>query len=169
MRLLISLLVIMLAACQEEIAIPEPVALTRDGEGFYCNMIVVDHPGPKAQVFEKDRAAPIWFTSVRDALAYDILPGEAQHVLAIYVHDMGQAKSWDRPQNNGIWIKAEGAFYVIESQKRGGMGARETIPFADRSAAENFTRQFGGRVVGYRDIPADYILGDVDEYDTAED
>ncbi|PHZ84328.1 nitrous oxide reductase accessory protein NosL [Paremcibacter congregatus] len=156
--------VLVLTACQEEIVAPDPVALTREAEGFYCNMIVIDHPGPKAQVFEKNRDRAIWFTSVRDALAYNILPGEAQHVLAIYVHDMGRADSWDRPNDDGIWMKASAAYYVIDSNRRGGMGARETIPFGDPRKAEAFTVEHGGRVVAFNDIPTDYLLGDSGEY-----
>jgi len=164
-RGLILALLLLLAACQEEIVAPEPVALTREAEGFYCNMIVVDHPGPKAQLYEKDRQGAIWFTSVRDALAYNMLPGEAQHVQAIYVHDMGRANSYEKPQNHGIWMRAEEAVYVIESHKRGGMGAKETVPFGQREAAEKFAAEFGGRVVAFNDIPRDYILGDQGEYD----
>jgi len=169
MRILLFLLIFTLTACQEEVKTPDPVPLTRAAEGFYCNMIVIDHPGPKAQVFEKGRDAAIWFTSVRDALAYDILPGEAQHVLAIYVHDMGRADSWDKPQDNGIWIRAKDAFYVIDSKKRGGMGAKETIPFGDRARAGEFVAKFGGRIVIYKEIPPDYILGDEGEYDAPND
>lgn len=156
--------VLVLTACQEEIVAPDPVALTREAEGFYCNMIVSDHPGPKAQVFEKNRDQAIWFTSVRDALAYNILPGEAQQVLAIYVHDMGLADSWDRPNDDGIWLKANAAHYVIDSNKRGGMGAKETIPFGDSKQAAAFAAEHGGRVVAFNDIPTDYLLGDSGEY-----
>ncbi|MBL4802909.1 MAG: nitrous oxide reductase accessory protein NosL [Emcibacter sp.] len=169
MRVFFSMMVLLLSGCQEEVQIPDPVQLTRDAEGFYCNMIVIDHPGPKAQVYEKDRDSAIWFTSVRDALAYNILPGEAQHVQVIYVHDMGQANNWDKPQVSGIWIKAREAFYVLESRKRGGMGARETIPFRDKASADDFSREFGGHVVAYADISRDYILGDENEYDDVED
>lgn len=168
MRFLLCM-VFLLVGCQEEVITPDPEQLTREAEGHYCNMIVSDHPGPKAQIFEKGNQQALWFTSVRDALAYNILPGEAQQVLAIYVHDMGLAKSWDKPQDHGIWIKAETAFYVIESDKRGGMGAKETIPFSNKTSANQFARNFGGRVVAYIDISPDYILGDTGEYDATED
>ena len=160
---LVAVALLALAGCREEIAAPDPVKLTRAAIGNYCNMIVVDHPGPKAQVFERDRSEPIWFSSVRDGFAYLALPGEAQDVAAIYVHDMGRAASWDRPPDDGIWIKAETAHYVIESDRRGGMGAQETVPFADRAAAEAFRKKHGGRVVAYKDIPRDYIVGDAND------
>jgi copper chaperone NosL len=127
-------------------------------------MIIVDHPGPKAQVFEVGRGEPVWFSSVRDALFYLKLPGEAQRVSAIYVHDMGRASSWEHPQDDGIWIKAAAAIYVIGSSRRGGMGARETVPFGQKSEAEKFARRFGGSVVAFDDIPTDNILGDTGDH-----
>lgn len=149
-----------LVACENEVEVPKPMELTRNSDGFYCHMIIVDHPGPKAQVFEKDRKDPLWFSSVRDAVAYMQLPGEAQNVLAFYVHDMGKAKSWKNPQSKGIWIDATKAVYVIGSIKRGGMGAKETVPFLDHQQAEKFAKKFGGSVVAYEKIPSNYILGD---------
>ncbi len=152
--------VAVLSGCGDKAVPPDPVALTREASGHYCQMIVVDHPGPKAQVFEVGRSEPVWFSSVRDALFYLRLPGEAQRVSATYVHDMGKASSWERPQDDGIWIEAAAALYVIGSSRRGGMGARETVPFGEKSEAETFARRFGGSVVAFDDIPTDYILGD---------
>ncbi|MCF8474619.1 MAG: nitrous oxide reductase accessory protein NosL [Emcibacter sp.] len=169
MRLIYSMIiivvVILMSGCEDEKPIPEPEQLTREATGFYCSMIVIDHNGPKAQIFEHNREGAIWFTSVRDALVYNMLPGEAQDVQIIYVSDMSQAKKWQIPQKNLIWIRAEDAFYVIESRKRGGMGAKETVPFGNRDSADNFAREFGGNVVSFMDIPREYILGDTGEYD----
>jgi len=152
--------VAILSGCGENAVQPDPVALTREASGHYCQMIIVDHPGPKAQVFEVGRSEPVWFSSVRDALFYLRLPGEAQRVSAIYVHDMGKASSWERPQDDGIWIEAASAVYVIGSSRRGGMGEREAVPFGEQDKAETFARRFGGSVVAFGDIPTDYFLSD---------
>ncbi|NIQ52250.1 MAG: hypothetical protein GWN85_01855, partial [Gemmatimonadetes bacterium] len=53
---------------------PLPVEITRDHIGYYCNMIVVDHVGPKGQVHIKGRADPVWFSSVRDTIVFTLLP-----------------------------------------------------------------------------------------------
>lgn len=151
---------VFLVGCKDKVEVPKPMELTRNSDGFYCHMIIVDHPGPKAQVFEKDRKAPLWFSSVRDAVAYMLLPGEAQNVSAFYVHDMGKATSWEKPQSKGIWINASNAVYVIGSSKRGGMGAKETVPFSDRKKAEAFAKKFGGNLVSFAKIPMDYVIGD---------
>lgn len=156
-----------LAGCTEEVATPEPLKLTRDAIGHYCNMIVADHPGPKAQIHEKDRPKPLWFSSVRDGLAYMTLPGEAQRVVAFYVHDMSRAENWERPPDDGIWIKASDAIYVIGSTRRGGMGARETVPFKSREDAETFAAKFGGQAVTYAEIPKPYIVGDDNDHTPA--
>ncbi len=152
---------ILLPACGEDRSaeMPEPRELTRAAIGHYCNMIVEDHPGPKGQIFLSDRADPIWFSSVRDTIAFTLLPEEAKNIAVIYVNDMGRA-SWTAPEA-GTWIDAKAAWYVVGSGRRGGMGAPETVPFAERSAAESFVAEHGGTVVVFADIPADAVLGEV--------
>lgn len=161
---LAAVILFTLAACEQASAPPEPRALTRAAVGHYCNMIVVDHSGPKAQVHESGQDEPLWFSSVRDGLAYLALPGEAQSVIATYVHDMGRTDNWDRPPDDGIWIKAQEAHYVIGSKRRGGMGAQEAVPFGTVDAAKAFIDKYGGRVVSFADIPRDYIVGDANDH-----
>ncbi len=136
---------------------PEARELTRDATGYYCNMIVADHRGPKGQVFLKHRDDPIWFSSARDTIAFTMLPGEPKDIAAIYVNDMARA-NWDSPEP-GTWIEARTAWYVIESSRVGGMGAPEAVPFSNRAAAAAFGTAWGGRVVAFDDIPAGYVVG----------
>lgn len=153
-----------LAGCNSDnVDIPGPVALTESATGVYCGMNLAEHPGPKAQVFEQGREAPLWFTAVRDALAYSRLPGEAQSISALYVHDMGQATSWENPQDDGIWVRAERAFYVVGSDQRGGMGMIEVVPFGTNEKAQQFAIQYGGKVVSYADVPSKYLFPDLDK------
>jgi len=154
--------VLLVASCDdaEEVAtVPPPQEPTREAIGHYCNMIVVDHSGPKGHIFLASRPEPIWFSSVRDTIAFTMLPEEADDIVAIYVNDMAQARNWDAPEP-GTWIAAETAVYVIGSDRRGGMGAPEAVPFGDRDAALAFIARHGGRVVGFAEIPEDAILGD---------
>ncbi|MEH6474827.1 MAG: nitrous oxide reductase accessory protein NosL [Sneathiella sp.] len=153
-----------LLGCNTEVAtLPAPEELTELAIGNYCGMVLTEHEGPKAQLFEKGNNTPLWFTAVRDALAYTRLPGEGQSVVAIYVHDMGKAKSWERPETDGIWILAADAYYVINSEKRGGMGMTEVVPFGDREKAIQFMSEFGGTVVSYLDVPTKNLFPDFDE------
>ena len=150
---------LLLGACEDaeqQAAKPAPQELTREAISHYCNMIVADHHGPKAQLFLKDSDVPIWFSSVRDAIAFTRLPDEPKSVAAIYVNDMARA-TWETPEP-GTWIEAEGAHYVIESDRRGGMGAREAVPFADMSAAEAFVAAHGGQIFAFAEVPEAYVL-----------
>ena len=150
---------VLLSACGEEAETavkPAPQELTRAATGYYCNMIVADHEGPKAQIFLNGAATPIWFSSVRDAVAFTLLPEEPKGIAAIYVNDMARA-DWAAP-GLGTWIEAETATYVIGSRMRGGMGAAEAVPFAKRAEAEAFVAAHGGRIVSLAEVPRDYIL-----------
>jgi copper chaperone NosL len=166
---LLAGVVLVLGACNEEVSAPQPAHLTRAAIGHYCNMIVADHPGPKIQIHENGKGEPKWFSSVRDGLAYLVLPGEAHKVTAVYVHDMGRAASWDEPQSQAIWIDANQAFFVIDSSMRGGMGAMEAVPFLERGQAEAFAAQHGGKVLTLTQIPHDYIVGDRSDHPAEPD
>ncbi len=163
---LIALGALALAGCWEEeiVAKPSAVELTREAAGHYCQMTVLDHHGPKAQIHLSGLSQPIWFTQIRDAVAFTLLPEETSEVTAFYVTDMTGA-SWDaQPQGN--WIPAEIALYVIESERRGGMGGPEAVPFGNRTAAEEFATRHGGRIVTFAEIPRDYVLSPVEVPDT---
>lgn len=147
----------------DQASMPTPETLTDMASGVYCGMTLVEHAGPKAQVFEKGRDKAMWFTAVRDALAYRLLPGEAQSIVTIYVHDMGQAVSWENPQNDGIWIQADGAFFVVGSRRRGGMGMQEVVPFGSALKAASFAEEYGGEVVALDDIPTKFLFPEMDD------
>ncbi len=165
---LVLALGLVLGGCGEEVAEvpPPPQPLTREVIGHYCGMIVADHEGPKAQIFVSGASAPVWFSSVRDAIAFTLLPEEPKHLAAIWVTDMGKASDWSHPENDQAWIDAKSAFYVLGSSVQGGMGQAEAVPFAGRAAAEAFAQLHGGRVVAFADIPQSYILGGPSEPST---
>lgn len=153
-----------LIACSEQnepLKMPGPVAMTEEAVGHYCQMSILEHTGPKAQIHLKNIAFPIWFSQVRDAVAFTRLPEETQEPVAIYVNDMGKAEDWDFPTDD-TWIDIQTAFFVINSDKIGGMGAPETIPFGSQETAIQFSAIHGGQVVRFNEIPDDYVLGPVD-------
>jgi copper chaperone NosL len=164
MRRLLALVIagaaLALAGCDNaEVAkAPPPAKLTRDATGHYCRMIVLDHKGPKGQIHIAGKKKPVWFSSVRDTVAFTMLPEEPKRITAIYVNDMTDTP-WDRPGPD-TWIDAKKALYVIGSSKRGGMGAAEAVPFKGEAAAKAFAAKFGGRVVAFDKIPRKYILGE---------
>ena len=156
-----TLLMLVLFACDN--SVPKqtytPQAVTRDDIGYYCNMIVEDHSGPKGQILLTGTEKAIWFTSARDAVAFNLLPDESKNIAAFFVTAMDEAE-WDHPEKqNSNWIDAQSALYVIESKQRGGMGQMEVIPFKLQQSASDFVQKHGGNIVSYVDIPRDYILG----------
>lgn len=158
-----AFMALLLAGCGEEEQVkPLPRELTREAVGNYCGMIVADHPGPKAQLFLKQRADPIWFASVRDAVVFTLLPEEPKDIAAIYVNDMGKATNWDSPEPDS-WIEARDAWFVVDSRRTGGMGAPETVPFSDQTAAQAFVAEYGGELVRFDGISPDYVLSPVGE------
>ena len=152
---------LLLAGCSQEAAhsvAPPPVALNSDAMGVFCGMNLLEQPGPKGQIITAGRIDPFWFSSVRDTVAFTLMPDQPRDIRAIYVSDMARAPSWQDPGATN-WVDARKAFFVIEGRKQGGMGAAEAVSFGHREAADAFAAANGGRVVTFAEIPRDYVLG----------
>lgn len=156
-KLIPLLLSFLLVACNKQTTIEMPPAqkLTRDANGYYCLMTVVNHSGPKGQIILSDNKV-LWFTSVRDTISFTLSPEEPKNIAAIYVNDMTDA-DWDNPGMDN-WINAHNAWYVLGSNRSGGMGAPEAIPFLTKEKAELFAGKQGGTVYSFSSIPKKYIL-----------
>jgi copper chaperone NosL len=158
----LALLAILLAAAcgeDETAAAPPPVALTQDAIGHYCGMALVEHDGPKGQILLRGSDRPVWFSSARDTIAFTMLSEESKAIRAVYVSDMAKAESWTQPGATN-WVEARSAHFVLGSDRRGGMGAEEAVPFSDKAAAERFSAEHGGRVLAFAEVPRDWTLGD---------
>lgn len=161
--ILIALLLLLLTACKEETAqVTDPVALTADAVGHFCQMNLLEHEGPKAQVHLQGLpGAPLFFSQVRDAVAYARLPEQTHVILAIWVNDMGaEGVTWAAP-GAANWIDAASAHYVVGSTQAGGMGAPELVPFASLDAAAGFAARHGGAVMGLTAIPDSAVIAPV--------
>jgi copper chaperone NosL len=154
-----------MAGCDRDTALsgaaPAAVALHAEATGHYCGMLLSAHEGPKGQIHLASRTQPVWFSSVRDTIAFTRLPEEPRDIAAVYVSDMARSQYYEQPDPNA-WVEARAAWFVVESEMRGGMGAPEAVPFSDAQAAEAFRARHGGRVVKLADIPDSYVLGPVD-------
>lgn len=160
MKRLVLISLLLLTACKEEVAqSTDPVALGPDTTGHFCQMNLTEHPGPKAQAhLDGLPGAPLFFSQVRDAIAYARLPERDHRILAIWVSDMGApGATWDNPGADN-WTEAASATYVMGSSLMGGMGAPDVIPFADPAKARSFAARFGGRVLSLDDIPDRAVL-----------
>ncbi|WP_300515221.1 nitrous oxide reductase accessory protein NosL [Aliiroseovarius sp.] len=157
MRKLVLVSVLLLAACKDDVVnLPDPVELTEEALGYYCQMALVEHDGPKGQAHLDGMPAPIFFSQVRDVIAYLHMPEQSHAVQVSYVQDMTGA-TWDAP---GAWMPTREALYVVGSDAVGGMGAAEFVPFSDKLAAEAFVRERGGRIMTFDEIRPEDVLGD---------
>lgn len=140
-------------------ALPSPLEPTRESVGHICGMAILEHPGPKGHIFVAGEGAPLWFSSVRDAFTYYFLDGATRKLLAFYVNDMAQG-TWEKPAP-GSWIQAEQALFVVESRRQGGMGGQELVPFRERTAAERFQKEHGGRILPFAEVTREMVLAPV--------
>ncbi|MCZ0963123.1 nitrous oxide reductase accessory protein NosL [Paracoccus benzoatiresistens] len=171
-RALVLAMILGLAACKQDLAQDTtPVELTAETLGHFCQMNLLEHPGPKAQIhLEGMPGTPLFFSQVRDAIAYARLPEQSHPILAMQVNDMGApGATWEDP-GRGNWIDADDAFFVLGSAREGGMGAPEAVPFGTEGPARAFAAQEGGTVMRLSQIPDDLVLTPRDAApDPAED
>ena len=153
---------LLLSACKEEAQDVSAVPLTEESVGHYCQMQLLEHDGPKAQVHMKGYPGkPLYFSQVRDAVAYSRLPEQEGVILAIWVNDMGApGATWTQP-GAANWIDAKTAHYVVGSTVEGGMGAPELVPFADLDGATAFATENGGAVMSLTAIPDRAVIAPV--------
>ncbi len=162
-HLLIPFALLAVTACKEEVAQDiAPLPLSSDAIGHFCQMDLLEHDGPKAQAHLAGLpATPLFFSQVRDAVAYQRLPEQSHEILAIWVSDMGaDHATWSAPGKTN-WIRAKDAVFVVGAQVTGGMGAPEIVPFSDPQQALAFVDANGGRVMRLEDIPDDAVLAPV--------
>ncbi len=136
---------------------PTARPITEDSVGYFCSMDLLEHEGPKGQIFVRGQADPLWFSTIRQTLAYTLLPDSPKGLDAIYVTDMGKASDLRHPGPD-TWIDARSAVYVTHSRQVGGMGSEDPLPFGKLEDAKAFAAIHGGQVLAYKDIPEDYIL-----------
>ncbi|MDD7972305.1 nitrous oxide reductase accessory protein NosL [Roseinatronobacter alkalisoli] len=157
--LFLSVALLALGGCREDgtAVLPAPVTMTAEAVGHFCQMEMLEHPGPKAQVFLDGLPYPLFFSQVRDAIAYDRMPEQSHMITAIYVSDMGApGATWEDPGADN-WILADVAHYVAGSDRAGGMETPELVPFATLTAAQDFVTQHGGAIL-HRDAIADDLV-----------
>ncbi len=145
-------LVALVSGCEKEpLPIPDAKNIAGEEIGYFCRMLVINHRGPKGQVHLRNTEKPLWFTSVRDTIAFTLMPGEPKSISAIYVNDMEQM-SLDSLEPSSHWLNAKNAWFVIDSDAIGGMGMPELVPFASETAANHFRAQHGGQLIRLADI-----------------
>lgn len=127
----------------------QAVAIEHGDECHLCGMIIENFPGPKGELYEQGESAPRKFCSTRDLFAYLLDPERSHRIEQVYVHDMALTP-WEHPGNDAF-VDARQAWYVVGSERRGGMGPT-LASFAQREHAERFTQLYGGQLYRFEQI-----------------
>lgn len=147
---LLAAAIVLLAACSsgEQAPLPVPREPDENSIGYFCNMSLPEHEGPRGQAFMKDREAPYWFASVGEAFVFlETAPFQPRDLIVLYVSDMSKG-TWEHPAP-GAWIDIRDAIFVIGSSRTAAMGGKEAVPFPSKEAAEAFVKLHGGEVVDF--------------------
>lgn len=146
--------VLTLAGCGEEVK-PNPQEITA---GTFCaldGMLLLDYPGPKAQI-HYDQGPPDFFCDTMEMFAIYLEPEQKKRVVAIYTQDMGKA-DWTRPQ--GHWFDAKIGFYVTGSKRAGSMGPT-LASFAREEDAKAFVDRYGGQILRFDQVTSETVVLD---------
>ncbi len=117
----------------------------------FDGMLLSDYPGPKAQVFYADAAAPVFFCDTVEMFSALLRPEQVRAVRAVFTQDMARA-DWQEPR--GHWFDARKGFYVIGSKRHGSMGPT-FASFAAQADAGKFAAEFGGKVHAFAEVTPD--------------
>lgn len=142
----------MLVACSGPEPVPVAQELTREAACALDGMLLMDYPGPKAQI-HYDQGPPDFFCDTVEMFAIHLRPEQQKRVRALYTQDMGKA-DWHAPRDH--WIDARSAFYVVGSRRTGSMGP--TIgSFAREADARAFVTRYGGRVLRFAEVTPEMV------------
>lgn len=144
-------LCVALAACSQTAQAPT-TALNMNKETACAldGMLLLDFPGPKAQIHYAQGPADFFCDTVEMFSIY-LRPEQQKRVTALYVQDMGRA-DWDHPIAD--WIDAKTAYYVQGSKLRGSMGPT-FVSFAEEAKAKVFMEKHGGKLYRFHEITPD--------------
>ena len=144
-----------LNACDQKEPVVQPMSLKQGASCSLDGMLLMDYPGPKAQI-HYDIGEPDFFCDTMEMFSIYLRPEQQKRIRAIYTHDMGKA-SWEAPREE--WIDAKKAFYVLGSKKMGGMGPT-LASFAKQEDAQAFAKTNGGKVLRFDEVNIDMVALD---------
>ncbi|MCK9381625.1 MAG: nitrous oxide reductase accessory protein NosL [Sulfuritalea sp.] len=144
--------VLLLTACSQSTPAAKPLEITKDTACSLDGMVLMDFPGPKAQI-QYEQGPPDFFCDTKEMFATFLRPEQKKRIVGIYTQDMAKT-DWAHPQ--GSWIDAKTAFYVVGSRREGSMGP--TVgSFASEADAQTFTKTYGGKVLHFEQVTLDMV------------
>lgn len=142
-----------LSACGEQAQqqiIHQAKAIESSDECHLCGMLITNFSGPKGELYRKDRGDNVHkFCSTRDMFSFYLDPENKRNVTTMYVHDMSKMP-WDEP-DDGYFIDAKTAWFVVGSEKTGAMG-KTLASFSKQNDAQAFAIEFGGEVLDFSQV-----------------
>ncbi|MGF2688492.1 nitrous oxide reductase accessory protein NosL [Marinobacter sp. DUT-3] len=155
---------IFLAGCSEPqeqvIEKPGPVHFESGDECHVCGMAITGFGGPKGEAITAREQQVHKFCSTRDMFSWALQPENAKRDHTLYVHDMAQT-DWERPDDTAL-IDARKAFFVVGSERTGAMGPT-LASFATENSAVEFANEFGGEVVGFKEVTMQHLTQDMSQ------
>ncbi len=144
------LLLFVLYACKSKVEerYPAPDSIKESTECVIDGMLLVNYPGPKAQIFYNDKDSPDFICETKPLFRIYLQPGMKTRIRAIYVQDTSQI-DWKHPK--GGWIDAFRAWYVVGSRLKGSMGYTYA-PFTKKEDAIDFAQRYGGKVMNFESL-----------------
>ena len=134
-----------------QVAAKQPMEIPADVSCGKCGMYPAQYPRWQSQIIFKDvTMTPFDGCKCMFNFLFAMDKFDKTHslddVLVIWVKDF----------NNGSWVNAVDAHYVVGSNKMGPMG-KELIPFADTGEAVKFQEMEGGTMMTYAEITPDVL------------
>jgi copper chaperone NosL len=146
--LLLALLLATFAlGCTKKDEAIKPVEIDRTTSCSLDGMILMDYPGPKAQI-QYDKGEPDFFCDTMEMFSIYLRPEQKKRVKALFTQDMAKTP-WEQPKDN--WIDAKSAYYVLGSNKPGSMGPT-LAAFSRMEDAQAFVKKFGGKVLRFDEV-----------------
>lgn len=150
--LLALLLALLFTGCSKEEEVIKAAEIDRATSCSLDGMILMDYPGPKAQIhYAKDEAE--FFCDTMEMFSIYLRPEQKKRVKALFTQDMGKTP-WENPTGN--WIDAKAAYYVAGSKRLGAMGPT-LAAFASMEDAQAFVKQFGGKIFKFEEITVNMV------------
>ncbi len=128
-------------------------------------MNLLEHDGPKAQAHLAGLpGAPLFFSQVRDVVAYMRMPEQSHEIVAVWVNDMGAPDATlGRAGRRRTGSPRGMRIYVVGARVVGGMGAPELVPFSTAAdAPPSSPATNGGEVMRLDEIPDSAVLAPVE-------
>jgi copper chaperone NosL len=143
---------------EQQKIVHQAVAMESSDECHLCGMLITHFDGPKGEVFRKEQGDRVFkFCSTRDMFSYYLDPENKRNVSQMLVHDMSKMPWGSDSIDDKYFIDAQAAWYVAGSEKTGAMG--ETLAsFSQQKDAQAFAKEFGGKVVSFKEINYDTIM-----------